>query len=361
MDFRKTLGRSALALVVSCSLAACGGGSTGLNTITNDAMLPPLVTAKSCNNITGQLDAVQSALLGQLRPAAQSLPAIGAPAAGLTTALAQQLDTVDALSNALSTLASTRNPQLFTAQLSGVGDSLLCAGSSVSDALAQLAANQSTPVPGLAAVQGSLALVSQRIADGLVGTRPGGDLTVLTNQLLVLSAQLQGLSSNLPLAANQPYLQQLLALNASTYAALARILNDAGALNGTQLAADVTALLVGNADTLQAQLASLGVPANTLSPVTTQLRIASQALNTGLAAVAAPTLQAVSAVLGGVNATPVGSAASSFADLLDGGLTAGGSPASLARVSELTQQLNGAGGLSLVTALLQSFGGLLPG
>ncbi len=343
----------AAACALTVALSACGGGS---DAVSNGALMPTLATPKSCNNIAGNLDVLQTAIDGQLRLAALSLPTVGTSAAGATTALAQALDTVDALSNALTSLARTQNPQQFTAQLSGAGDSILCSSASLSNALALLATAQTAPIPGLSQVQQTLAQTTQRVADGLVGTAPGGDLTLLTNQLVTLANQLKGLSGNLPPQLNQPYLREILALNATTFNALALILTDVGALNGNKLAADVTALLLAGANSLQLPLAGqFGIPGNALSPVTNQFTAAAQAVGAGLGVVAAPTLQAVSAVLGGVNAT------GSFSDLLDGGLaSSGGNAASLGRITQLTQQLGGTGGLSLVTALLQSFGGLLP-
>lgn len=349
------------AVAAVMSLAACGGGSDAVSGATNAAVIPPVVTAKSCNNITGNLDVLQTALLGQLRPAVQAIPTVGTPAAVATTALSQTLDTVDAISNALTTLAQTQNPQQFAAQLNGAGDSLLCSGSSLSDALSQLATAQTAPIPGLSAVQQTLATASQRVADGLVGTTPGGDLTLLTNQLVALSTQLQALSGNLPAQLNQPYLKEVLALNATAFNALALILGDLGALNGNKLATDVNALLLAGATRLPVSLATqFGIPTSALSPVTTQFTLASQAVSTGIGAVAAPTLQAVSAVLGAANGTALGTAAIPFADLIDGSLTGSGSAASVGRVTQVTQQLTGTGGLSLFTALLQSFGGVLP-
>ena len=347
----------ATSVALAAGLSACGGGGG-----TDAVALPTLITAKSCTNISGGLDTLQTTLTGQLRTAVLTLPTVGAPAAAATTALSQTLDTVDAVSNALTTLARTQNPQQFTAQLTGAGDSILCAGSSLSNSLSLLSSVQGAPVPGLVTVQQTLALVSQRVADGLVGSVPGADLKGLTNQLVTLSQQVAALSSNLPTQVSQPYLKEVLALNATAFNSLALILDDLGALNGAKLSTDVTALLLAGATSLQGPLAAqLGIPTTVLSPVTSQFIAASQTLNNSLTAVASPTLQAVSAVLGGASLTPVGSAASAFSDLIDSALssTSAGSPT--ARVTQLTQQLGGTGGLSLGTALLQSFGGLLPG
>ena len=66
------------------------------------------------------------------------------------------------------------------------------------------------------------------------------------------------------------------------------------------------------------------------------------------------------AVLGGLSPTPVGSAANTFSDLIDSALSSTSIDSPAARVIQLTQMLGGTGGLSLGTALLQSFGGLLP-
>jgi len=346
--------------VFTLALSACGGGSNAVSDTVNTAVMPTLAAPKSCTNIAGQLDPVQTAVTTQLRPAVLALPTIGASAAGATTALAQTLDTVDALSNALTTLARTQNPQQFTSQLGGAGDSILCSSASLSDALALLATAQTAPIPGLSTLQQTLATATQRVADGLVGTAPGGDLTVLTNQLVTLANQLAALSGNLPPQLNQPYLAEILALNATAFRSLALILGDVGALNGTKLATDVTALLLTTTNTLQGAAVRLGVPSAALTPVTTQLNVAVQTVGAGLGAVAAPTLQAVSAVLGGVSSTAGGTAAGSFSDLLDGALAGGGSTASLGRVTEVTQQLGGAGGVNLLSALLQSFGGILP-
>jgi len=349
-------------VAMTMGLAACGGGSDGVSGVANPAIIPPAIPPKTCNNIAGNLDVLQTALTGQLRPAVQSLPTVGVPAAAATTALSQTLDTVDAISNALTTLARTQNPQQFSAQLTGAGDSLLCSGATLSDALSQLASSQSVPIPGLSVVQQTLATASQRVADGLVGTAPGGDLTLLTNQLVALAAQLKALSGNLPTQVNQPYLREVLALNATAFDSLALILNDLGTLNGAKLSNDVTALLLSGATSLPVSLATqFGVPTSALSPVTTQFTAAAQAVSAGVGAVAAPTLQAVSAVLGAANGTALGTAALPFADLIDGSLTSTGSTASVGRVTQVAQQLTGVtGGLTLVTALLQSFGGVLP-
>ena len=354
MHSRKTAARTltvAASAALALALSACGGGSDAASS----AVMPTLAAPKSCANVTGSLDVLQTTLLSQLRPAVQGIPTVGASAASATTALSQTLDTVDALSNALTSLATTQNPQQFTSQLSGAGDSILCSGSSLSNSLALLSSSQSLPIPGVAEAQQTLALATQRVADGLVGSTPGADLTLLTNQLVTLSIQLRSVSNSLPAGLNQPYLKEILALNATAFNSLALILGDVGALNGTKLATDVTALLTAGASSLQVPFATqFGVPASALSPVTAQFINASGAISTGLGSVAGPTLQAVSAVLG------AGSAAGSFSDLLDGGLAGGGSAASIGRVTQLTQQLGGTGGLSLVTALLQSFGGLLP-
>jgi len=368
MDFPPTSGPAArflkgltlaLPLALGVTLTAC---SSSGDPNANSVLMPALATAKSCNNVTGTLDPVQTSLLGQLAPAALSIPALGSTAAGTTVSLSQALDAVDAISRALTVLASTQNPQLFTAELTGVGDSLLCSGSSLSNALAQLAAAQPAALPVITPVQATLALVSQRIADGLVGSAPGADLRVLTDQLVVLADQLRTLTATLPVPANQPYLQQLLTLNANTFSALAVILTDLGALNGTKLSTDVVALLVNTAASLQQAVpAQLGVPAGALTPVVTQFNMAAQTLGLGLGAVAGPTLQAVSAVLGGVNLTGVGTATGAFSDLIDGGLADSAGAASLTRVTQLTGLLTGVGGsTNLVSALLQSFGGILP-
>ena len=349
------LGVALLAASVA-SLAACGGG--GSDDGAASAMLPTAVTPKSCNNIPGSLDGVQAALTGTLRTSAQALPQVGAPAAAATAALSQTLDAVDAIGNALSTLARTQSPQQFSAQLTGAGDSLLCSGSTLSDALSQLASSQGTTVPGLSTVQSSLALVSSRIADGLVGTTPGGDLTLLTNQLAALAGQLRSLSGNLPGSANQPYLREILALNATAFDSLALILADLGALNGSKLSSDTTALLASLAGRLTPTATALGVPASVLGQVSTQLQSATSALNGGLTAVASPTLQAVSAVLGAANGTAGGTALVSFSDLVDGSLAGGAAGAATTqRVNQLSQQL---ASTNLLTALLQSFGGRLP-
>jgi len=362
MDFR-TKGRKAFGLarnsalvavvVAAMGLSACdSGGSAG-----NAVVMPPVTTAKSCTNIVGNLDPLQTTLTGQLQPAVLALPLVGGSAAGATAALSQTLDAVDAITAALTTLAQTQNPQLFTAQLSGAGDSVLCSGASLADALAQLTTSQALPIPGLATVQQTLSTVLTRVADGLVGTAPGGDLQLLTDQLVVLATQLQTLSASLPVPVNQPYLQQVLALNATAFSSLALILGDLGALDGDQLSYDVTALLLAGANGLPASLATqLGVPVAVLAPLNSQFLLAAQTLHAGLTTVATPTLQAVSAVLGGVGSA---GATDAFSDLLDGSLTDTSSVASLTRVTEVTQLLGT--GTSLLTALLQTFGGVLPG
>lgn len=355
---RKTLVavRNAALLGATIVLAACGGG--GSDGSGSTAVLPPAITPKSCNNITGTLDTVQTALGSTLRPAVQALPTIGTPAASATTALSQTLDTVDAISNALNALARTQNATQFSTQLSGAGDSVLCASATLSDALSQLAASQGTPIPGIAVVQNTLSLVAARVADGLTGTTPGADLSALTSQLVALATQLRSLSTSLPVGANQPYLREVLALNASTFDSLALILGDLGALNGNKLATDVNALITTLANSLRPTATQLGVPTTVLNTLSAPFQTALGATTGSLGAVAAPTLQAVSAVLAAANTTALGTAAGSFSDLLDGALagTAAGT-ASTTRVTQLTSLL---GSTNLLTALLQSFGGRLP-
>ena len=356
---KKTLAaaRNAALLGAAIGLAACGGGGNDAAS-TNPAVLPPAITPKSCNNVAGTLDTVQTAISSTLKPAVQALPTIGTAASGATTALSQTLDTVDAISNALTTLARTQNAAQFSTQLSGAGDSVLCASSSLSDALSQLAASQGAPIPGLSVVQNTLSLVAARVADGLVGTTPGADLSSLTAQLVTLASQLRTLSGNLPVGANQPYLKEVLALNAASFDSLALILGDLGALNGNKLATDVNALLTTLASSFKPTATQLGVPSSVLSTLSTQFQTALGVTTGTLGAVAAPNLQAVSSVLAAAQTTAVGTAAGSFSDLLDGalaGTTAGA--ASTTRVTQLTAQL--ASG-SLLTALLQSFGGKLP-
>ncbi|MDO9453491.1 MAG: hypothetical protein Q7J29_11620 [Stagnimonas sp.] len=345
-------------------LTACGGGAAG--DVTDSVLMPTLITPKSCNNIAGNLDVLQSTLVNQLQPAVRAIPIVGPSAASATTALVLTLDAVDAVANSLTTLASTQSPQQFTEQLTGVGDSILCSGSSLSNSLSLLATAQSIPVQGLAQVQQTLAQVSQQVANGLVGTVPGADLSVLTDRLVVLANQVRDLSTNLPPQFNQPFLKEVLALNATAFNSLALILGDLGALNGNKLATDVTALLIAGANSLQVPFAEqLGLPANVLSPVTNQFSIAAQAIGTGLGAVAGPTLQAVSAVLGGVNSA-TGSATGAFSDLIGGTLSSVpvvGTVASTARIEEVTQLIGGTttGTLTLLQALLSTFGGRLPG
>lgn len=345
-------------------LTACGGASTG--DVADAVLMPSLITPKSCNNIAGSLDVLQNTLVNQLQPAVRAIPTVGPSAASATTALVLTLDAVDAVANSLTTLASTQSPQQFTTQLTGVGDSILCSGSSLSNSLSLLATAQNIPIPGLAQVQQTLAQVSQQVANGLVGTVPGADLSVLTDRLVVLANQIRDLSTNLPTQFNQPYLKEVLALNATAFNSLALILGDLGALNGNKLATDVTALLIAGANSLQVPFAAqLGLPANVLSPVTNQFTIAAQAVSTGLGAVAGPTLQAVSAVLGGVSAVN-GSATGAFSDLIGGTLSSVpvvGTAASTTRVEEVTQLIGGTttGALTLLQALLTSFGGRLPG
>lgn len=350
---------TAVALGSAMLLAACGSTD---DVLSNPAALPTLVTAKNCSNVTGPLDTVQGLLLNPLRGAAAALPTVGPTAASATAALASTLDTVDGLSAALTTLARTQSPQQFTARLPAVGDSILCAGASLSESLALLAGQPNVAIPGVVLVQGMLAAVSQRVANGLVGVTPGADLTALTSQLVQLSNQLASLAGSLPAQVDQPFLRQILELNALAYNSLALILADVGALNGDKLAADITALLVGAADQLDTLPlpAQLGVPSNVLTPVIEQLRNASVALDNSLSATLQPTLQAVSSVLGGASITAPATALASFADLLAGGIASNGSAVSNARVGEVTQQLNGTGARSLVTVLLQFFGGLLP-
>ena len=350
---------TAAALASAMALSACGGVD---DVLSNPAALPTLVTAKSCNNVTGTLDVVQGLLINQLRPTVASLPTVGATAASATTALASTLDAVDGLSGALTTLARTQSPQQFTAQLPAIGDSVLCAGSSLSESLALLAATPNVTIPGLVTVQGTLAAVSQRVANGLVGTTPGADLSALTAQLVTLSTQLADVADNLPAQVNQPFLKEILELNALSYRSLALILTDVGALDGNKLSADITALLTGTADSLAALPlpAQLGVPSNVLRPVIEQFRNASVALDNSASAVLQPTLQAVSAVLGGASITAPATALGSFSDLLKGGIASNGSTGSTARVGEVTQLLNGTTVTDLTTVLLQVFGGLLP-
>lgn len=360
-DVRKQVLMAARTAAVALSvggIAACGGG--GGDTPASAVMIPPATVPKSCNNITGQLDTLQTAITGQLRPVVQGLPTVGAPAAAATTALTQALDTVDAITAALTTLASSQSAQQFTAQLTGAGDSLLCSGSSLSNSLALLATLPGgSQIPGLSQLQQTLSSVAQRVSDGLVGAAPGADLKALTDLLVVLTNQLKTVSESLPAGLNQPYLKEVLALNATALNSLALILGDLGALNGTKLAADVTGLLQAAANALPvSRAAQLGIPANVLNTVTSQFNALAQPLNNGLAAVAAPTLQAVSAVLGGV--TSVGSTTAvtgTFSDLIDGALTSGGSTASLGRVTQVTSLL---GSSNLLTPLLQAFGGKLP-
>lgn len=360
-------------VALTMALAACGGGgSTGTAAAvtpapapsTPSAVMPTLVTAKSCTNVNGDLDVLQTALTTQLRPALLAIPTVGAPAASATTALVKTLDAVDAITSALTALASTQNTQAFTTQLSGAGDSILCSGSSLSDSLALISSSQTLPVPGLAQVQQTLASVTQQVANGLVGTTPGGDLTALTSQLVLLANQVRDLSTGLPAQFNQPFLTDLLKLNATAFNSLALILGDLGALNGNKLATDVTALLTAGATGLPLSLATqFGVPASALTPVTTQFTAAAQAVGGGLGLIAGPTLQAVSVVLGGVNGTPLGSATAAFSDLLEGGLsTTSGlvTVASTTRVGQLTTLLGGNGITTLAQSLLTSFGGLLP-
>lgn len=344
----------ATAVAATMGLSACGGGSDSAPS----AVLPGLITAKSCNNITGALDVVQNAITGQLKPAAQSIPVIGGAAATATTALNQTLDVVDVLVSALTTLASTQNPQLFTAKLPGIGDSLLCAGASLSDALAQLATAQS--IPGLDQVQLTLARISQQVADGLVGTTPGGDLKVLTGLLSALALQVNRVVANLPVPADQAYLKQVLTLTANSFNSVALILDDLGALNGAKLSSDVVALLQSTLDGLLLPANQLGLPANALSPVTNQLKIVTGSLGNTLTAIAAPTLQAVAAVLGaigiGVNGTPT----QIFSDVLEGSLSNTVAALQPSRLTQLILALNGGPLLNLLSALLQSFGGVLP-
>lgn len=354
-------------LTMTLALSACGGGGSeeSANAINpGNAATPPLsniflpsVTApKSCNNVAGGLDTLQTALLSQLQPAALMIPTVGPAAASATTALSQALDTVDALTAALTLLAQSQNPQQFSTELLDVGNSLLCSSASLSTALAQLGNSQSLPVPGLAEVQQSLAAVAGRISGGLVGSSPGADLRLLTGQLVTLANQLASLSRNFPGAAGQPLVAELLSLNASTFSSLALILEDAGTLNGTRLASNVSSLLrnLGNSLQLAGQL---GVPASALSPVTSQLVTLAGTIEPALAAVTAPTLQAVSAVLGGVSQSVPGSAGGAFSDLLAGSLTSSGSASSTERVTQITQQLTST---SLLSSLLQFFGGRLP-
>lgn len=351
---------TAAVVASAAALSACGGVGDALS---NPATLPSLVTAKSCDNVVGSLDTVQGLLINQLRNSAARLPTVGGAAASATTALASTLDTVDGLTNALTTLARTQSPPQFTAQLPAVGDSVLCAGSSLSESLALLAATPNVNIPGLVTVQGTLAAVSQRVAGGLVGTTPGADLSALTAQLVTLSNQLADVADNLPAQVNQPFLKEILELNAMSYRSLALILTDVGALDGDRLSADITALLVGTADSLAALPlpAQLGVPSNVLTPVIEQFRNASVALDNSASAVLQPTLQAVSAVLGGTSITAPATALGSFSDLLQGGIASNGSTQSDARVGEVTQLLNGTPARNLLTVLRQTFGGLLPG
>lgn len=377
MNSKKNTVRSlgvAGSLALTMALAACGGGGAGSTTAavtpapntptTPSPVMPTLVAPKSCTNVTGDLDALQTALTTQLRPALLAIPTVGAPAASATAALNKTLDAVDAITSALTALASTQNTQAFTAQLSGAGDSILCSGASLSDSLALISSSQALPVPGLAQVQQTLASVTQHVANGLVGTTPGGDLTALTSQLVLLANQVRDLSTGLPAQFNQPFLTDLLKLNATAFNSLALILGDLGALDGTKLATDVTALLTAGATALPLSLATqFGVPASALTPVTTQFTAAAQAISGGLGLIAGPTLQAVSAVLGGVNGTPLGSATSAFSDLLEGGLSSSpglGTVASATRLDQLTTQLGGNGVTTLLQSLLGSFGGLLP-
>jgi len=351
-----------VSLAAAMMLSACGGagGSDGAVSV----LMPPQVTPKSCNNIGGNLDTLQAVLLQQLGPQVQALPAVGAPAAAITIVLAQQLDAVDAISGALTTLARTQDAQQFTTQLGGAGDSLLCSSSSLSNALGLLAASQTLPIPGISAVQTALAEVSQQIASGLVGTTPGGDLTLLTSKLANLASVLQQFTNGLALQNDQPYIKSVLALNAATFNSLSLILNDLGTLDGNKLTMDVTGLLNAVIAALPAaQAGQLGLPAAPLNAVATQVGSALQTVNAGLAVVSGPLLQAVRAVLGGVNATPLGSATALFSDLIDGGLATQANlinPGSVARVQQVTQLLNATGAPGLLQALLNSFGGILP-
>lgn len=335
-------------------LSACSGG---VSTPTGSALLPSVITPKSCSNVSGQLDGVQSALTGTLAPAASQLPVVGGAASSATTALSRALDAVDGLSSAVTTLGQTSNAQAFTGQLSTVGDSLLCSGSSLSDSVAQLASSTTVPVPGVDKLQATLAALSQQISAGLAGA-PGGNLTALTGQLTEVSNQLTAITASLPAQVNQPFLKQILTLNANAFSSAAVILNDFGALNATKLSSDITNLLQTTTTGLANAVATqTGLPSSALTQPLAQLQTVTQTLGTTLTTVTAPTFQVISTVLGVVGT--VNGSVGSFPTLLTGALSATG--ATQAPVQQITQTLAaGTATGSLQTLLTQAFGGKLP-
>lgn len=345
---------AAASLSLLAGLSACNGGGG------DETTLAPVLT-QACASRSGNLDALQTALTGTLAPAAAQIPQLGTPAASLTTVLAQNLDAIDAIAGALNTLASTQNPQAFTAQLDAVGDSLTCSSSNLNAALAQLSVSSGVPIPGLAQAQSAISNAQGAIAGGLSGGAPGADLQLITARLVGVAATLQTLTANLPTGANQPYVTALLNLNAASYNALAKILTDFGKLDGQSLAADVTSLLQSFA-ILPASLAGqFGVPASALQPVNTQAATALSLTGSGLGTVAAPILNAVSLVLGvAVGASNVNLA---FADLLAGGLSGLNQPRTTQLANLLPGGALGSNGLptpTLLNTLLTNLGGVLP-
>jgi hypothetical protein len=353
---RSTLFGTALATGIA-GLSACGAVTSATGSDALSALLPSVTTPKSCNNVAGQLDGVQSALTGTLAPAASQLPVVGGAASAATTALSRALDTVDGLSSAVTTLGQTSNAQAFASQISTVGDSLLCSGSSLSDSVAQLASSTTVPVPGVDKLQSTLAALSQQISAGLAGA-PGGNLTSLTGQLTDVSNQLTAIAASLPAQVNQPFLKQILTLNANAFGSMATILQDFGALNATKLSGDITNLLQNTTTGLANAVATqTGLPSSALTQPLGQLQTVTQTLGTTLTTVTAPTFQVISTVLGATGT--VTGTVGSFPTLLTGALSTTG--AAQSPVQQITQTLAGGTATSSLQALLtQAFGGKLP-
>jgi hypothetical protein len=297
-------------------LVACGGSGSS-----NPAAGAPQAKL-SCVDIAGPADPAQDALRDELAPQLAQIPEIGDAATELVNAVATLVDAVDALANGLEALLLEQDPDAFAEHAAGAGDAILCFADELNDALMTLtggaAGSPLGDLPGVPAVLAQIENLQNVFGEALRGDAQGGDLTALTDQLVVVAAQLAALADQLPAnAPDAPLVGDLLMLPSQMLADLAVALDAVGRLDAGATRQAISGLFGSAAALLNGGDLGLPValPVDGALPVADGFAQAQATFDQGLGLLIEPLFRALSATL-----APVTGPQAPFAALLAGTL-----------------------------------------
>lgn len=355
----KLLVKPTLGLFMAASLVlatGCGGSSSGSDSDGNNG--PGTSVPIGGNNLVGPADPIQDALV-QAGEGAEAAPVLGDPASALISSLVALLDAPDGLATGFQNFIGSQDVNDLFDGGENAGNAILSFASGLEEALIQLT-EEGQAIPGSEALLPTLIALQEAVQDGTSGANDGGNLTVVTDLLVQLAGQLDGLADQVPAQAQDaPLIGDLLTALSGGAGDLAIILDSVGRLDGDDTSA---ALIASFENVLDALTGSLPGDAGAMLPAA--VTDATAQFQRGLAIVLNPLFQGLRGVL-----APITGDSSPLAGLLSGdidGLAPGdgaGIPllSGLPLLGDILPQLPGGeglgdGGLGSLTMILEQGG-----